>query len=1030
MNILLSTLLAATAMAGSALAADFHVAPNGSDANPGTAKKPFATIAKARDAARESRSQNPESRIQNAILLAPGRYFNDTPIILDDRDSGLTVKGEKSGAAAEIYGGVPVTGWEKWQGSIWRAPVPKDKRFFNLIVDGKPATMAQTPNAGSGYGGGVHFSNGRITVPQAWRNYDFSDAQVACFIGTCWFNEMRAVVADKADANGSLPILPCSGNFGGLNGGMSVVRGVLELLDEPGEWCLKHKEGYVYYWPESGAPADHLIVRPVSEKLLEVHGRTPETPAKNIAIRNVSLIGSDFCAAWELFKNENIDCNILTPPARQGLVFGENVDGLTVSGCRILAAGHSGVFLNHYAQGCVVENCLIAQAGVSAVYLHGWQIGTGPFKTLEESYVNKNNRIENCLIYDCGKFIPTIAAIGTYQSGDLLVARNEIAEQARCAFMVNGVRWGVMPKTQYGKKLVFKDYDDANHNRRVRVIGNDIYNVCRNTDDFGAIEAWGSGRDNLWENNAVHDLEHCQKWDTWGHAIFPDDSDPYMTVRGNIVHHFYGGRATRAIMVKNIEQVVENNLVVDCGINCPVTFGPYMEPAWEMTIRHNIFASTGEAGVPYGDMNDYCLTGKSYLDAIVPPGAKGIREVDYNWIVPKDPNHPNPLAEKYKVDLHSTFAPEPIKRLKPDWDIQAGDYEITPKPVWWQPIDCSQIGLRKDFPFDRLEVMRRTLGVKIQAESYQRRKDLRSRGGSFIYGMSAGSWTKYSDMDFGDGKAAKAVFQVDVPPAGETVKPFIRRYGRETVEEIPFKGDKSVETITCWEVSKPYAKKGKTGPELFDEVFAPEIDPKAGEWQPILAGQTSKLGVIGAPGDIDFDVIHGENLENSCAYARASIYAPSGRTNATMSITCASGAKVWLNGALILATHTPGTIEETPKGVIKAGWNTILVKVTQDASPWKGATTGHGNFWFKFGTVASSCGRIIALPGLPTEERAETAKITTAVEIRLDSPIGKVIGRLEPGKTECPVEKTTGIHNVYLVFPGAPVRSVDWFRFE
>ena len=113
----------------------------------------------------------------------------------------------------------------------------------------------------------------------------------------------------------------------------------------------------------------------------------------------------------------------------------------------------------------------------------------------------------------------------------------------------------------------------------------------------------GCGRDGLWENNVVHDLEHCQKWDTWGHAIFPDDSDHYMTVRGNIVHHFYGGRMTVRIMVKNIEQVVENNLIIDCSINSAVTFSPFMEAAWEMTIRHNIFAIAGGSGQHYGDMN-------------------------------------------------------------------------------------------------------------------------------------------------------------------------------------------------------------------------------------------------------------------------------------------------------------------------------------------------------------------------------------------------------------------------------------------
>ena len=809
---------------------------------------------------------------------------------------------------------------------------------------------------------------------------------------------------------------------------------------------------------------DHTIVRPVSEKLIEVHGRAPETPAKNITLRNLSLIGSDFCATWELFKNAyGPDCNTLNAAARQGLVFGENVEGLKVSGCRILAAGHSGVFLNHYAQGCVVEDCLIAQAGVSAVYLHGWQVGAGPFKTIEESYVNKNNKIENCFMYDCGVFLPTSAAISTYQSGDLLVARNEIAEQARCGFMVNGVRWGVMQKKQYGKTLGFKDYFDANHNRRVRVIGNDIYNVCRNTDDFGAIEAWGTGRDNQWENNVVHDLEHCQKWDTWGHAIFPDDSDHYMTVRGNIVHHFYGGRATRAIMVKNIEQMVENNLVVDCGINSAVTFSPFMEPSWEMTIRHNIFASTGESGFAYGDMNNYCLTGKPFLDATVPAGAKGMREVDHNWIVPKDPSHPNPLAEKYHVDLHSTFAPEPVRRLKSDWDIQAGDYEITPKPSWWQPIDCSQIGLRKDFPFDKLAATRRGVGEKIQAERYQRRHELRASGGSGIYALSKGSWAKYDNIDFGNGAVTKAVFELLAAPVGAAApKPFIRSYGSETVEEIPFKGDRSVETIPCWEISKPFTKAGKTGSELFDEPFVeaapsplsvpqrdggvastkdssrnsveaapsplavPQRDASVvstAEWSPYLRPVTSKLGITTAPGVVDFFVANSEEVENACAYARASIWAQGGRQNATMTISSAGGAKVWLNGQLVISTNQSGTASETPKCTLKAGWNTILVKVTQGVKP--------SDLNFKLGMVASSCGHIVSLPGLPTEQRAEISNKNNLVELRLDSPKdGQLIGALAAGQTECRITNARGIHNLYLVFPGTAVKSMDWFRLE
>ena len=62
---------------------------------------------------------------------------------------------------------------------------------------------------------------------------------------------MRAVLGPP-DADGSVPSTLGSGGFNGMNGRF-FVRGVLEFLDEPGEWCLKHKEGYVYYWPEDPA---------------------------------------------------------------------------------------------------------------------------------------------------------------------------------------------------------------------------------------------------------------------------------------------------------------------------------------------------------------------------------------------------------------------------------------------------------------------------------------------------------------------------------------------------------------------------------------------------------------------------------------------------------------------------------------------------------------------------------------------------------------------------------------------------------
>jgi hypothetical protein len=961
----------------------------------------------------------------HTITLAPGRYFFTETLVLDDRDSGLTLRGN----GAEIYGGQPVTGWEKWKDGIWRASVPKDRPFYNLIVDSKPAVMAQTPNVGSGFGGGAQkLSNTAISVPAEWKGYDFSDAQVSAFIGGNWFSEMREPTGFNAETGVLSVDAGRSGQFGGMNGRF-VVRGVLEFLDEPGEWCLKQKEGFVYYRPEFGTPADHLIVRPAGERTLDVRGRTPETPARGIVVENVSLIGSDFCRRWYLFPAGQDGS---TPePLQQGLVFAENVVGLKITGCRILAAGHSAVWLNRNAKDCVVENSLITGAGFAGIYANGFMPGEGPFKSGLESYVNKGHRIENNFIYDCGKFIGGGCGIQFYQSGDSLITRNKIGQMPRYGISFKGIRWGVIPKTLYGRELTFDSHFDYLHTRNIKTTGNEIYSVCRNSFDFGGIESWSSGRDNLWAENDLHDIDQTLDWNGWAHVLFSDDASHWLTMRGNIIHHCNGGTHTGAFMMKSLNQVIENNLVADCEIGRVVSLQAYIEPGGNYTIRRNLFASDGNFS--RYDADKPVFSGFAGTAGTLPPSVGGIKEVDFNTITPKNPQKPNDLADK-GVDTRSFFGDPKVLRAKPDWDMTARDYALAPDSpalkLGFKPINATAIGLRADFPFDVDAVTRRVATGKIQAEDYQRMHELRTNAGNGIYQITAGSWVKYEHIDFGSG-ASKAVFQLDAASAANPDQlPFVRRYGDTVVEAQPFKGDKSVETMTRWEISKPYNRTGKTGPQLFDEAFDPERDTKAGEWRPMLVPVQTRAGVRGEPGVVDFDAANGEGNENSCAYARASIYAPIGRTNATMTVSCASGVKVWVNGQLVIGENKPGTFSETKKGIIKQGWNTILVKVNQDDAKWAARTSGMGNFWFKFGTVASGCGEIVSLPGLPTEERATASTAGSLVELRLGSPEGKLIGTLAAGATQCAVESNTGTHNLFLRFPSNRVRSVDWFKFE
>ena len=76
------------------------VSPRGSDAADGTAGYPVATIQRARALASASASK--------LVTLLPGTHALSAPLVLDERDSGVSWVAEQG---ASISGGVDLTGW-------------------------------------------------------------------------------------------------------------------------------------------------------------------------------------------------------------------------------------------------------------------------------------------------------------------------------------------------------------------------------------------------------------------------------------------------------------------------------------------------------------------------------------------------------------------------------------------------------------------------------------------------------------------------------------------------------------------------------------------------------------------------------------------------------------------------------------------------------------------------------------------------------------------------------------------------------
>jgi hypothetical protein len=129
-------------------AAEFHVSTVGSDANPGTADKPFATLNRAGNAARQAKWAT--------VFLHGGTYKLDKTLELTPADSGLTIRPFEREKPV-LSGGRAITGWRKLdaepasvtvaaEGKLWIADIPKGRCFHYLYVDGQPLPRAKLHN--------------------------------------------------------------------------------------------------------------------------------------------------------------------------------------------------------------------------------------------------------------------------------------------------------------------------------------------------------------------------------------------------------------------------------------------------------------------------------------------------------------------------------------------------------------------------------------------------------------------------------------------------------------------------------------------------------------------------------------------------------------------------------------------------------------------------------------------------------------------------------------------------------------------
>jgi hypothetical protein len=377
------------------LLSSWFVSPAGSDQNPGTIAAPFksiqhaATIAKAGDHV-EIRAGVYHEEVTPANSGTPGN-----PIVFE------AYNGEK----VTITGADPITGWTKYSGNIYRAPMSWDLNAGNneVFFDGLAGVEARWPNTSlstPSTPAKATMQSVKIASPGVATIYDTALNQPAGFWqgavlqmapGQAWYNESATVTSSSP---GSVTISYVAGDQYATPtaGNKFFLWGKLKALDAAGEWYRDPTTGLLYVWmPKSDSPLLHDV---------EVKKRVYAFDVSNvhdITIQGMSLFSSTI-------RTTSISNDIVV----------NRIYSKYSSESRLVPIGYwsnptEGIFMR--GANCVVENSTIAYSSGDGIVFSGIggiinnnvvhdvdYVGTNcaGIRALDPSVLIEHNTVYNC----------------------------------------------------------------------------------------------------------------------------------------------------------------------------------------------------------------------------------------------------------------------------------------------------------------------------------------------------------------------------------------------------------------------------------------------------------------------------------------------------------------------------------------------------------------------------------------------------------------------------------------------------------
>jgi len=571
----------------------FIVSPTGSDRNPGTLAKPFATPERARDAIRQARSRQPHQPF--VVQLRGGTYYRKATFTLTEADSN-TVYQAYPGEKAVWHGGHTLSGslfsritdlailqrlLPEANGKVYVVDLRKAgitdlgtlvQRGFGtptgpapmeVFLNGQPLHLARYPNPGEGilpigrvYDKGSTPRYGDFSGRGARFGYEYDRANRWQQAEEIWLHgkfsfgyaddHLKVEQLDTGQKSLKMATPHLYGVFSTLYPDTTrweeregtAVRGyyaynLLEELDQPGEYYIDRPKGLMYLFSEQPLTAARVEVSMLEDPLVRIT-RTNQ----------VRLEGIDFTCS-------------------RGMgIYQESTRKITVDRCRFYNLGTVGISLGQLFQDtkmkfrldgspepemeqntdfgeATIRNCTFYDLGAGGVFLSG-----GNRKTLQPA----NNRVVNCEFYRIDRIRETYSG-GVSLRGVGTTVRN-------CSF--HDIKHLALTFTGNNHLIEYNHFD----------------RVCTDADDMGAIYTGRnpSARGTAIQYNLFTNIEPAHR-ETKMCGVYVDDGSGGITVRNNLFYKTGSRGKSQVFGAVFFHGGFDNKVIDNLFLHCDVGVG-------------------------------------------------------------------------------------------------------------------------------------------------------------------------------------------------------------------------------------------------------------------------------------------------------------------------------------------------------------------------------------------------------------------------------------------------------------------------